>query len=58
MADEPIHSDTKSIDLEAFSEDELERRIVTLKQDIADCERELEKKRAHRSAADAFFGSH
>ncbi len=58
MADEPVHSAAKSVDLEAFSEDELEQRIVALKQEIADCERELEKKRAHRSAADAFFGSH
>ena len=58
MSDEPRKSSLKPVDLEAFSEDELEARIADLKQEIIDCERELEKKRAHRSAADAFFGSH
>lgn len=58
MSDEPRKSSQKPVDLEAFSEDELEARIADLKQEIIDCERELEKKRAHRSAADAFFGSH
>lgn len=57
MSDEPLHATTKSVDLETFSEDELESKIASLKQEIADCERVLEKKRAHRTAADAFFGS-
>jgi len=58
MSDDPLHATPKRVDLEEFSEDELEHRITTLKQEITDCERELEKKRAHRNAADAFFGSH
>jgi len=58
MSDEPRQSTLKSVDLEAFSEDELEHRISDLKDEIAACERELEKKRAHKSAAAAFFDSH
>lgn len=58
MSDEPLHAAPKSVDLESFSEGELEHRIATLKQEIIDCERELEKKRAHRANADALFGSH
>ena len=58
MPEEPQKKRAESIDLEAFSEDELVVRIAELKDDIAACERELEKKRAHRSAATAFFNSH
>ncbi len=58
MPEEPQKKRSESIDLEAFSEDELVVRIAELKDDIAACERELEKKRAHRSAAAAFFNSH
>lgn len=58
MSDEPLHAAPKSVDLETYSEDELEHRIASLQQEIADCEQELAKKRAHRSAADALFGSH
>ena len=58
MSDEPLHAAPKSVDLEEFSEDELEYRIERLRQEITDCEQELAKKRAHRSAADALFGSH
>ncbi|MEO0983485.1 MAG: DUF1192 domain-containing protein [Pseudomonadota bacterium] len=42
--------------LDRYSEDELEARIKTLKAEIAACEAELERKRSHRSAADALFG--
>jgi uncharacterized small protein (DUF1192 family) len=58
MNDEPRQSTLKPVDLEAFSEDELIQRISDLKDEMTACERELEKKRAHRSAADAFFDSH
>ena len=34
---------------------ELEARIETLKAQIADCEAEIRKKQAHKSAADDFF---
>ena len=43
-------------DLERLSEDELEARIVTLEAEIDACRAELERKRGHRSAADALFG--
>ena len=43
--------------LEQMSVDELEMRALrTLKDGIAACEREIEKKRAQKSAADALFG--
>lgn len=41
--------------LDRYSEDELENRIKALRDEIAACEAELERKRAHRSAADAVF---
>lgn len=46
----------KSADLERFSEDELEARILSLKAEIEACKVELERKRSHRNAANALFG--
>ncbi|MEO1475523.1 MAG: DUF1192 domain-containing protein [Pseudomonadota bacterium] len=43
-------------DLERLSEDELTARIATLEAEIEACKAELEKKRAHKSAASALFG--
>lgn len=43
--------------IDRLSVDELRARIAALKDEIAACERELERKSAHRSAADALFGS-
>ncbi|MEQ8557899.1 MAG: DUF1192 domain-containing protein [Henriciella sp.] len=45
------------LDLEQLSVDELKQRIEALKVDIAACEAEIEKKQAHKSAADDFFKS-
>lgn len=56
MEDEPIRS-TPRLDLEALSESDLEERIEGLQAEIEACRKALEKKRAHRSAADAFFKS-
>ena len=42
--------------LDRLSVDELQQRISDLKDEIAACEAELEKKQAHKSAADALFG--
>lgn len=53
---EPIQP--KSLDLERLSEDELDARIVALSEEIEACKAELEKKRSHRNAANALFGSH
>ena len=39
-----------------MSVEELEVRIAQLKDGIAACEREIEKKRAQKAAADALFG--
>ena len=47
----------KPVDLERLSIEELEARIETMRADIAACQAELEKKRSHKSAADALFGS-
>ncbi len=44
-----------SVDLERLSVDELEQRIRDLKADIAACELELDRKTAHKSAADSLF---
>ena len=44
------------LDLERLSVEELEARIVELKQQIQDCQSELERKQTHKSAADALFG--
>ena len=46
----------KPLDLERLSEDELLARIEQLKTEIAACEAELDRKKSHRSAADALFG--
>jgi uncharacterized small protein (DUF1192 family) len=43
------------LDLERLSVDDLKMRIETLKADIAACEAEIEKKQAHKSAADDIF---
>lgn len=43
-------------DLERLSVDELEARISELQSEIDDCRAELERKQAHKSAADALFG--
>ena len=44
------------LDLERLSVEELRDRIGDLKQQIIDCETELERKLNHKSAADALFG--
>ena len=56
MEDEPVRSPERLM-LERLSESELEVRITTLKDEIAACEAELDRKRNHRSAADALFAS-
>ena len=53
--EEPILVNTPQT-LEQMSVEELEARIAQLKDGIAACEREIEKKRAQKSAADALFG--
>ena len=52
---EPILVNTPQT-LEQMSVEELEARIAQLKDGIAACEREIEKKRAQKSAAEALFG--
>lgn len=52
--EEPIPE--KPVDLERLSVDELNQRIEALKAEIAACEAELNRKSAHKSAADALFG--
>ena len=42
--------------LDQMSIDELEVRIGALKEEIAACEAEIEKKKAQKRAADALFG--
>ena len=42
--------------LSSIWREELEARIAQLKDGIAACEREIEKKRAQKAAADALFG--
>lgn len=54
--DENEPKPAKKLDLETLSEEELEARIEALTGEIAACQAELEKKRAHRSSADALFG--
>lgn len=51
---EPIPE--KPIDLERLSVAELEARIVALKAEITACAAELDRKKSHKSAADALFG--
>ena len=41
---------------EDMSVDELKARIAALRTEIEACEKEIEKKEAHKSAADALFG--
>ena len=53
--EEPILVNTPQT-LEQMSVTELETRIAALKAAIAACEAEIERKRAHKSAADALFG--
>lgn len=43
------------LDLEIMSVDELKERIEALKAEIAACEAAIEKKQAHKSAADDIF---
>ncbi|MEM7766648.1 MAG: DUF1192 domain-containing protein [Pseudomonadota bacterium] len=45
-----------SVDLERLSEDDLVERIAALQAEIDACTAELDRKRAHRNAADALFG--
>ena len=52
---EPILS-TRTQALEDMSVDELKARIAALRTEIEACEKEIEKKEAHKSAADALFG--
>lgn len=44
-----------AVQLENASIEDLEKRIVSLREEIALCEAEIGKKRAQRGAADAFF---
>lgn len=44
-----------ALDIERLSVDELEARIEALKAEITACEAEIERKQAHKSAADDFF---
>lgn len=53
--DTPILT-SSAVPRERLSVDELKARIEALKAEIAACEAELERKSAHRSAADALFG--
>lgn len=52
---EPIRS-TRPIPLDDMSVDELKARIAALETEIEACRAEIDKKEAHRSAADALFG--
>ncbi|MCI4643873.1 MAG: DUF1192 domain-containing protein [Hyphomonadaceae bacterium] len=52
---EPIRS-TRPQMLDEMSVDDLRARIGALRDEIAACEAEIEKKEAHMSAADALFG--
>lgn len=53
--EEPILTN-KPQALDEMSVDELEERILALKEEISACEEEIEKKRRQKSAADALFG--
>ncbi|MEL6244303.1 MAG: DUF1192 domain-containing protein [Pseudomonadota bacterium] len=53
--DPPAPKPDRPLDL--LSVDELEAKIEALRADIAACEAELDKKRAHMSAAEGLFGS-
>jgi uncharacterized small protein (DUF1192 family) len=54
--DENVSIPPKPVDLERFSEDELEARIISLGQEIEACKAQLARKRSHRNAAAALFG--
>lgn len=54
---EDVPSPKKPIDLERFSVEELQERIVELQAQIEACEGELKKKQSHKSAVDALFGA-
>lgn len=43
-------------DLELYAVAELQERISVLKEEIARCEAQIQKKQAGRAAADALFG--
>ncbi len=43
------------LDLDRMSVEDLQEHIETLKAEIAACQAEIEKKKAHKSAADDFF---
>lgn len=52
--DDPLPE--KKVDLERLSIEQLQARIETLREEIAACEAELDRKQSHKSAADALFG--
>ena len=54
MEADPVRKEAMR-ELERLSEAEIEARILELKDQIALAELELERKRAHRQAADALF---
>ena len=56
MFEDPPQEPRPARPLEEMSVEELEARIAALKEEIAACEAELEKKRSHLSAADRLFG--
>lgn len=53
--EEPILTNRQQT-LEQMSVDELEARIVALKEAIMACKTTIEKKKSQKSAADALFG--
>ncbi len=57
MMDDNAPLPEKPLDLERLSVEELEARMLALSAEIEACKVELEKKRTHKSAADALFGS-
>lgn len=56
MFDEESILTNRQQTLEQMSVDELEARIVALKEAIMACETTIEKKKSQKSAADALFG--
>ena len=57
MFEEPAKPAPQDRPIDRMSVDELTLRIKELQDEIAACEAELEKKQAHKSAADSLFGS-
>jgi uncharacterized small protein (DUF1192 family) len=55
MDEEPILT-KKPVMLELMSVDELQARIVALREAIAACEAEIDRKQSQKRAADALFG--